>query len=141
MTASLFLTILSFINFFGPNSEKNEWNRLSQNLKVRLAPLHQDIARASTNHPEYIETLGDRLSSEIRDFLVENSDFFVDEPPTSSSNKFLLHKNSTITQLEIIKKKLRSEAFGLEGSEEKQREFYQCIQAISELKKREKQKQ
>ena len=32
-----------------------------------------------------------------------------------------------------IKKKLRSEAFGLEGSEEKREEFYQCIQAIGEL--------
>ena len=142
MTAAFFfLSLLSFVKFFGPSNEKSEWTRLSQALKVRLAPLHQYIGRASPDFPEYIETLGDRLSQEIRDFLVEHSEFFADEASTSSSNKFLSHKNHTITQLEVIKKKLRSEAFGPEGSEEKRKEFYQCIQAISELKKREKIKQ
>ena len=33
------------------------------------------------------------------------------------------------------------EAFGAEGTEAKRKEFYQCIQAINELKKREKLKQ
>ena len=140
-TVFLFLSLLSFVKFFGPSDEKKELTRLSHALKDRLAPLHQDIGRASTDFPEYIETLSDRLSKEIRDFLVEHSEFFADEASTSSSNKFLSHKNSTITQLEVLKKKLRSEAFGPEGSEEKRKEFYQCIQAISELKKGEKLKQ
>ena len=51
------------------------------------------------------------------------------------------HKNSTISQLEDQKKKLRAAAFGPNGSEEKRKEFYQCLQAIGELKKREKKKQ
>ena len=77
----------------------------------------------------------------IRQFFEENSAFFEAEASTSTSNKFISHKNSTIAQLEIIKKKLRAEAFGEHGSEEKRKEFYECIQAISELKKREKKKQ
>ena len=118
---------------FGPSNEKKEWTRLSETLKARLAPFHQDIGRANTDNPEHIETLGDRLSSEIRDFLVENSDFFADEASTSSPNKFISQKNSTITQLEALKKKLQMEAFGAEGTEAKRKEFYQCIQAIGEL--------
>ena len=38
-------------------------------------------------------------------------------------------------------KQLRKVDFGENGSEEKRKEFYQCIKAISELKKREKRKQ
>ena len=65
----IFLSLLSFVKIVGPYNEKKEWTRLSHALKDRLAPLHQDIGRASTDFPEYIETLGDRLSKEIRDFL------------------------------------------------------------------------
>ena len=85
-TAFLFLSLLSFVKFFGPSNEKKEWTRLSRALKERLAPLHQDIGRASTDFPEYTETLGDRLSKEIKDFLLEHIEFFAGEASTSSSN-------------------------------------------------------
>ena len=49
--------------------------------------------------------------------------------------------NNTIKELEVLKVKLRAEAFGPNGSEQKRKDFYQCIQAISELKRREKRKQ
>ena len=141
MATTVFLSLLSFLKFTGPSEETKEWERHSMALRALLAPLHQEIARANTNFPEYIETLGNTLTEVIREYFVVNCDFFVDEASNHSSNKFVTHKNHTITQLEGLKKTLRKEAFGPTGSEDKRKEFYQCIQAISELKKREKKKQ
>ena len=137
----MFLTLLSFVKFTGPSDEQKEYERFSKELKVLLAPLHQLIAMAPTDKPEDIELLGDNLSKEIRKFLEDNSDFFSDEASAHQSNKFISHKDNTINQLDTLKKQLRKDAFGENGSEEKRREFYQCIQAISELKKREKRKE
>ena len=140
--ATTFLSLLSFIKFTGPdNVEKKEWKRHDQVLKVRLAQLHNDIAHAPVDNVAYIEALGDTLTSEICQLFLENIEFFESDSSNLSSNKFIAHKNSTISQLEDQKKKLRAEAFGPNGSEEKRKEFYQCLQAIGELKKREKKKQ
>ena len=140
--ATTFLSLLSFIKFTGPdNVEKKEWKRHDQVLKVRLAQLHNDIAHAPVDNVAYIEALGDTLTSEICQLFLENIEFFESDYSSSSSNKFIAHKNSTISQLEDQKKKLRAAAFGPNGSEEKRKEFYQCLQAIGELKKREKKKQ
>ena len=105
MLTSMFLSLLSFAKFTGPaNVEKKEWDRQNQALKANLAPLHQEIANAPTNNSEYIETLDDRLTSVIRQFFEENSAFFEAEASTSTLNKFISHKNSTMAQLENIKK-------------------------------------
>ena len=105
--ATTFLSLLSFIKFTGPdNVEKKEWKRHDQVLKVRLAQLHNDIAHAPVDNVAYIEALGDTLTSEIRQFFVENIEFFESDSSSPSSNKFIAHKNSTISQLEDQKKKL-----------------------------------
>ena len=95
MATYLFLSLLSFVKFTGPaNVEKKEWERQNQALKVKLAPLHQEIARAQINQSEYIETLGNSLTSEICQFFFLNSAFFEDEAPNSSSNKLSLTKTA-----------------------------------------------
>ena len=105
MASYRFLSLLAFVKFTGPSQvEKKEWERQNQALKAQLQPLHQEIDRAPTDQPEYIATLGDSLTSVIRKFFVDNSDFFEDEAPTLSSNKFISNKSSNITQLKIIKK-------------------------------------
>ena len=48
--------------------------KLSNTLKVRLSPLHQEIGLATDR--AHVEALGDRLSFDIRAVFVENSDFF-----------------------------------------------------------------
>ena len=140
MSVPLFISLLSFIKFTGPtDADKKDWTNLSNTLKIRLAPLHQEIGLATDR--AHVEALGDRLSLDIRTFFVENNDFFEDEAARAPSSKFIHHNNSTITQLEDLKKKLRLEAFGDNGTEAKRKEFYECLQAISELKKKEKRKQ
>ena len=105
-SSNLRLTLFLQI-FTGPdNVEKKEWSRHDQALKVRLAQLHNDIAHAPVDNVAYIEALGDTLTSEIRQFFVENIEFFESDYSSSSSNKFIAHKNSTISQLEDQKKKL-----------------------------------
>ena len=97
--ATTFLSLLSFIKFTGPdNFEKKEWKRHDQVLKVRLAQLHNDIAHAPVDNIAYIEALVDTLTSEIRQFFLENIEFFESDSSSSSSNKFIAHKNSTISQ-------------------------------------------
>ena len=77
MATVTFLSLLSFIKFTGPDSvEKKEWSRHDQALKVKLAPLHHDIAHAPSDNPTYIEALGDLLTSEIRQYFLENGEFF-----------------------------------------------------------------
>ena len=73
--------------------------------------------------------------------LVQHEEFFLDEAAKAPGKKYVAHNNQTITQLEEKKKALRREAFGAGGSEEKRKEFYLCLQAISELKQIEKRKQ
>merc|ERR1712129_506271 len=124
MVVAMFLSLLSFVKFTGPSDEKAEYARFSKELKARLAPLHQLIAMAPIDKPEDIELLGDNLSKEIRKFLEDDSDFFSDEASTPQRNKFISHKDNTITQLETLKKQLRKDAFGENGSEQKRREFY-----------------
>ena len=77
----------------------------------------------------------------MHEFFVEHEDFFLDEAAKVPGKKYVSHNDQTITQLEEKKKKLRFEAFEPKGSEGKRKEFYQCLQAISELKQREKRKQ
>ena len=104
-TATTFLSLLTFIKFTGPEDvEKKEWTRHDQALKVRLASLHNDIAHAPVDNIAYIEALGDTLTSEIRQFFLENIEFFGSDSSSLSSNKFIAHKNSTISQLEVEKR-------------------------------------
>ena len=142
MIHTVFLSLLSFVKFTGPNdTEKSEWMRLSKDLKVRLAPLHSEIARCATDNFVKVEELGNTLTESIRQFLEEHSDFFLDEASKVPGKKYVSHNNRSIAQLEVLKKQLRREAFGPEGSEDKRKEFYLCLQAISELKQKEKRKQ
>ena len=104
-------------------------------------PIHQEIASIATNNSEQIEILGDTLTTQILQFFEEHSAFFLDEAAKVPGKTYISHNNSTITQLEDLKKSLRAEAFGPEGSEDKRKQFYQCLQAISELKQKEKRKQ
>ena len=68
MTLTLFLSLLSFIKFTGPSdADKKDWIKLSNELKVRLSPLHQEIGQAAER--AQVEALGDRLSFEIRQFF------------------------------------------------------------------------
>ena len=142
MSLPIFLYLLSFVKFTGPTeASQSDWQRLNQALKPRLALLHQQIAQCDQNHPDDVEQLGDSLSLVIREFFVEHEDFFLDEAAKVPGKKYVSHSNQTITQLDEKKKILRREAFGANGSEEKRKEFYLCIQAISELKQIEKKKQ
>ena len=142
MSLPIFLYLLSFVKFTGPTeASQSDWQRLNQALKPRLALLHQQIAQCDQNHPDDVEQLGDSLSLVIRDFFVEDEDFFLDEAAKVPGKRYISHSNQTITQLDEKKKILRREAFGANGSEEKRKEFYLCIQAISELKQIEKKKQ
>ena len=142
MSLPIFLYLLSFVKFTGPtDAGKSDWEQLNKALKPRLAPLHYEISQCDPNNTEQVEQLGDSLSLVIREFFVEHEDFFLDEAAKVPGKKYISHNDQTIAQLEEKKKKLRREAFGKDGSEEKRKEFYQCIQAISELKQREKRKQ
>ena len=141
MTLPIFLSLLSFSRFTGPtDAEKKDWTKLNSDLKVRLSPLHQEIGQATDR--AHVEVVGDRLFLELGQFFVEHRDFFEYEVSRAPYSKFISYKDSTIAQLEVIKKKLRLEAFGENGSEAKIKEFYECLQAISsELKQQEKHKQ
>ena len=142
MSLPIFLYLLSFVKFTGPtDASKSDWEKLNQALKPRLAQLHQQAAHCDPNHPDEVEQLGDSLSLVIREFFVEHEDFFLDEASKVPGKKYVAHNNQTIAQLDERKKILRREAFGAEGSEEKRKEFYLCIQAISEMKQIEKKKQ
>ena len=142
MSLPIFLSLLSFVKFTGPTEARHsDWERLNKALKPRLAPLHQQIAQCDQEHPDDVEQLGDCLSLVIREFFVEHEDFFLDEAAKVPGKKYVSHNNQTITQLDEKKKILRCEAFGADGSEEKRKEFYLCLQAISELKAIEKKKQ
>ena len=95
---------------------KSEWDRLDSELKLKLSPLHRDIAQASIENPGLIQQLGDRLTCEMREFFVKHGDFFEHEGAKNPSKEYVSHKNSTIAQVEARKKELRQEAFGEEGS-------------------------
>ena len=73
--------------------------------------------------------------------MVEHSAFFEHESAKVPSKEYVNHNNSTIAQVEAKKKQLRQEAFGEDGSEEKRKEFYDCLKALGELKQIEKRKQ
>ena len=119
---SIFLSILSFVKFSAPpNVEKQEWDRLNAELKSQLAPLHHAISTASAAE---IPALGDSLTLQLRDFCVANSDFFEDESAKNPTKEYVSHPNKTITELEVLKKTLRKEAFGDQGTPEKRKEFY-----------------
>ena len=142
MSLSIFLSLLSFVKFTGPSDAgKSDWEKLNQALKPRLAPLHYEISQCDSSNPDQVEHLGDSLSQVMREFFVEHEDFFLDEAAKVPGKKYIAHKDQTIAQLEEKKKILRREAFGPEGSEEKRKQFYQCLQAISELKQIEKKKE
>ena len=72
---------------------------------------------------------------------MKNNAFFEHKAAKVPSKEYVSHKNSTIAQVEATKKQLRQEAFGEEGSEEKRKEFYDCLKALGELKEIEKRKQ
>ena len=59
----------------------------------------------------------------------------------SDSEKYVKHQNKTISELEALKKVLRKEAFKEGAGEDKRKEFYDTIKAISDLKAKEKHKQ
>ena len=134
--AAIFLTLASIIRFSAPQIEKSEWHNLDQKLKTKLQPFHHHISRA--NNPHDIGALGDQATVVIRDFLLEHSELFEDEAKETA--KFRKHSSKTLNELEDLKKKLRKEAFGNEGNEEKKKKFYECLKALSHLKKAEKKK-
>ena len=112
MSVPLFISLLSFIKFTGPtDADKKDWTTLSNTLKIRLAPLHQEIGLATDR--AHVEALGDRLSVDIQNFFVENSDFFEDEASRATSSKFVNHNNSTITELEEREMKIEIHRKGL----------------------------
>ena len=118
MSVPLFISLLSFIKFTGPtDADKKDWTTLSNTLKIRLAPLHQEIGLATDR------ALGDRLSVDIQNFFVENSDFFEDEASRAPLSKFVNHNNSTITELEELKKRLRLELLEILELKLKERSF------------------
>ena len=122
-TTSILLSILSFVKFSAPpapNVEKQDWDRLNAELKSQLAPLHHAISTASAVE---IPALGDSLTLQLRDFLVANSDFFEDESSKNPTKEYVSHPNETITELEVLKKTLRKEAFGNQGTPDKRKEF------------------
>ena len=118
------------------NVDKTEWERLNNNLKLRLAPLHLQIG--SCNDPVQIQVLGDQVSLEIARFCSEHSELFLQEEQNSPREKFITHSNKTVAQLQALKKSLRKEAFKDGGNTEKQKAFHECLKALSELKKRER---
>ena len=133
MTA-LFITLSTFIKFITPTIEKSEWTRLNNELKSKLTPLHFHISRS--NHQEDLKVLGNQVTIIIREFLIEHKELFEDENSSAeTSTSFRKHKNKTLNELEDLKKKLRKEAFGPEGNEEKKKKFYECLKAISNLRK------
>ena len=94
---SIFLSILSFVKFAAPpNVEKQEWDRLNTELRSHLAPLHHAISTAGAGE---IPSLGDRLTLQLREFLVANSDFFEDEAAKNPTKEYFSHPNKTITEL------------------------------------------
>ena len=77
---SMFLTLLTFGKFISPvGVPKSEWDKLDSELKTKLSPLHREIAQAPKENPGLIQQLGDRLTCEICEFLVEHSAFFEHE--------------------------------------------------------------
>ena len=142
MSLTIFLSLLTFVKFTGPaEASKGDWEKLNQALKPRLAPLHYEISQCDPNNPSQVEQLGDSLSQVMREFFVQHEDFFLDEAAKAPGKEYIAHNNQTIAQLEEKKKSLKRVAFGPEGSHEKRKEFYQCLQAIGELKRKEKMKQ
>ena len=142
MAMSIFLSLLTFVKFVSPPGvAKSEFDRLDNELKIKFAPLHREISQAPIENPGLIQQLGDQLTCELRDFFVKHNAFFEHEAAKVPSKEYVSHKNSTIAQVEATKKQLRQEAFGEEGSEEKRKEFYDCLKALGELKEIEKRKQ
>ena len=104
----IFLSLIT-VKFITPsNVDKTEWERLNNNLKLRLAPLHLQIG--SCNDPVQIQVLGDQVSLEIARFCSEHSELFLQEEQNSPREKFITHSNKTVAQLEALKKSLRKEA-------------------------------
>ena len=97
------------------------------------------IQRHVSNTFEYI-FLGNRVSTEISNFWSENSQL-IEENVNPHSEKFVSHQNKTISELEALKKVLRKEAFKEGAGPDKRKEFYDTIEAISDLKAKEKFKQ
>ena len=134
-----FLSLLTFPRFTTPSEvENSEWKRLDKELKLRLAPIHHLIGQCSD--PEDLKVLGNRVSIEIATFCLENKELF-EEKVEKDSEKFIQHPNKTISELEILKKVLKKEAFKEGAGPEKRKEFYDTLKAISDLKAKEKFKQ
>ena len=134
-----FLSLLTFPRFTTPSEvENSEWKRLDKELKLRLAPIHHLIGQCSD--PEDLKVLGNRVSIEIATFCLENKELF-EEKVEKDSEKFVQHPNKTISELDILKKVLKKEAFKEGAGPEKRKEFYDTLKAISDLKAKEKFKQ
>ena len=80
MTNYSCIALLTFVKFVSPvGVGKSDWEKLNQELKTKLSPLHRDISQVQNDNPGLIQQLGDRLTCEIREFFVEHSDFFEHE--------------------------------------------------------------
>ena len=136
---AVFLTLALFLKYVVPSFvENSEYKRLDAELKPRLAPLHHLISMCE--NPEDLKLLGDKVSIELSTFCSEHRELFEDNVK-NPSKKFVSHQNKTIAELEALKKVLRKEAFKEGAGEEKRKEFYDTIKAISDLKAKEKFKQ
>ena len=129
---AVFLTLALFLKYVVPSFvENSEYKRLDTELKTRLAPLHHLISQC--DNPEDLKLLGNRVSIEISTFCSEHKELFEENVAKNPSKKFVNHQNKTIAELEALKKVLRKEAFKAGAGEEKRKEFYDTIKAISDL--------
>ena len=85
--ASLFLTLATFLKFNRSSIGKNEWTKLNNELNLKLGPLHHHIS--TSNHPEDLQVLGNKVTIVIRDFLVEHHELFQDNNSKKHSEKFI----------------------------------------------------
>ena len=120
-----------------PPLTTDEWKRLDQDLKSRLAPLHHDLANdlitAKVAGKHFVEILTEILESEqgstLTDLISDNSEFFQKQP------------SKTLQSVTKLKNKLRKKAYGKNGTAEDKKLFRQAVKAHNQLKRIQRRKE
>lgn len=122
-----------------PTLDNQEWTEMNNELKVKLHDLHHQISNVQS--PQDLSLFGNLLSLEIKTFLESYSNLFLDKPNGHSPGEYIKHSGKNLIQLKHLLKQLRKKAFSNGGTKEDRIEFHNCLKAINNLRKKERDKE
>ena len=90
---------------------------------------------------EDIKQIGDQINIVIAKFLEDKNEIFEAESIKTGGKKYVNNQNKTLAQLKKIKKDLEKTAYGVNGTTDDRKRFWEACRALSDFKKQVKKRE